>query len=95
MIFPLKGKYNFKIIIMILIYYLGLMRYQELREFLEDEEVPFNIKVRRLRDISKAHDDLRLIDQSETKFDTRYILLDLEADESYEILLKQVIIALS
>lgn len=45
--------------------------------------------MRRLHDVNNAHDDLRALD-TETRFGIKYILVDLESEESYDILLKQV-----
>ena len=47
--------------------------------------------MRRLRDVNNAHDDLRALDtETRTRFGIKYILVDLESEESYNILLKQV-----
>lgn len=48
------------------------------------------MRIRRLQNVSRAHDDLRLLDKLKTVDSNLYIVLDLEKDKDYHVMLKQV-----
>ncbi|XP_071125935.1 glutamate receptor 2-like [Mytilus edulis] len=70
----------------------GLMRYQELRELLlqNNTDQPVHIKIRRIQNIKQAHDDLKSLDSQELRSTTKQILIDLESEESYAVILQQI-----
>ncbi|KAJ8317822.1 hypothetical protein KUTeg_004626 [Tegillarca granosa] len=68
-----------------------LVRLQELNRYLKDNKPPILIKkMRRIRDITNAHEELRYLDKSTSDEETKNIVLDLDFESSYYTVLRQI-----
>ncbi|KAL5012647.1 hypothetical protein ScPMuIL_011198 [Solemya velum] len=68
----------------------GLMRFQEIYRELSKLQLGIKIRIRRLQNVSRAHDDLRLLDRLKPSDSNQYIVFDFERDKDYHDVLRQV-----
>ena len=84
--------YSIKVPFLVFDIFSGLFSIQEIIRLCNAKKYYVTVKMRRIQDISNAHEDLRSLDkQDEPRNSTqKYILLDLSTEPDYQKIMKQV-----